>query len=52
MKYFLANIGVNLVALACVSIAGYMAIKGINGWGWFLGIGICAAGTVTFKETK
>lgn len=36
MKLFIANIP--CVVLSCIS--GYMAIQGIEGWGWFLGLGI------------
>jgi len=52
MKYFFANLGINLVALSCIGIGGYMAIQNKDGWGWFLFVGLCAAGSVTFKEHK
>ena len=50
MKYMLANLGVNLVALACVGVAGYLAVNDKNGWGWFLFIALLCAGSVTFKS--
>ena len=52
MKYILANIGVNLVALACVGVAGYLAINDKNGWGWFLFAGMGCAGSVSFNRFK
>lgn len=36
MKLFIANMP--CVVLAC--IGGYMAIHGIEGWGWFLGVSV------------
>ena len=52
MKYILANIGVNLVALACVGVAGYLAINDKQGWGWFLFAGMGCAGSVSFNRFK
>ena len=50
MKSLLANLGVNLVALACVVAAGYLAAHDRDGWGWFLFIGFLCAGSVTFSS--
>lgn len=52
MKYLLANLGVNLVALACVSAAFYLAIHDKSGWGWFLFVALCAACSVSFGSEK
>lgn len=52
MKYILANLGVNLVALACVGFAGYLAINNKEGWGWFLFVGILTAASATFGKQK
>lgn len=52
MKYFFYNLSANLVALSCVSIAGYLVINGKEGWGWFLFIGLLCAGTVTFRNKE
>jgi len=54
MKYLLENLGVNLVALACVGVAGFLAVHEKSGWGWFLGSAmLCAAlGAVTFQNDK
>ena len=52
MKYMLANLGVNLVALACVGAGAYLAVNGKDGWGWFLFVGLLCAGSVTFKNDK
>lgn len=52
MKYLLANLGINLAALACFIIGGILAFHGKDGWGWFLLIGLMCAGSVTFKGTK
>lgn len=48
MKYLLANLGVNLVALACLIIAGILAFKGRDGWGWFLFVGLVCASSIEF----
>lgn len=29
-----------LPATACFAVAGYLAIKGLDGWGWFLFVGV------------
>lgn len=52
MKHLMANLGVNLVALACVGAAAYLAINGKDGWGWFLFVGLVCAGSVTFGTAK
>lgn len=52
MKLFLANLAVNLCALACIGIAGTMVIKGVGGWGWFLLIAVICACTIEPKEGK
>ena len=48
MNYILANLGANLVALACVCVGGYLAVNGREGWGWFLFVGLLCAGSVKF----
>lgn len=52
LKYILANLGVNLVALCCVGVAAYLAVNDKEGWGWFLFVAVIAAGSVTFKTTS
>lgn len=49
MKFLLLVFGSNLVALACIGTAGYLAFQGKEGWGWFLIVGLCTA-TVFSKE--
>lgn len=51
MKYILANLGVNLVALVCIGAAGYLATNDKNGWGWFLFVGLLCIGSVTFTKS-
>jgi uncharacterized membrane protein HdeD (DUF308 family) len=51
MKHLFANLGVNLVALGCVSAAAYLAINSKEGWGWFLFVGLLCAGSVTFGKS-
>lgn len=46
MKFFLANLSANLVALACVLFAGMLAYGGKGGWGWFLLAGVLCLGSV------
>ncbi len=36
-------ISFNIVALVCVGFAGYLAIRGSDGWGWFLFCGLLCA---------
>lgn len=51
MKHLLLNLGINLVALLCIGIAGWMASKQLDGWGWFLFVGmLCAGSTVVGKK--
>lgn len=52
MKYLLANLGVNLVAIACIAVAGYMAVNNKSGWEWFLAAGLMCAATVSLKTEK
>jgi hypothetical protein len=52
MKYMLYKLGANLVSLLCISVAAYMAVESIKGWGWFLFIGLCCVSSVTYKSTK
>ena len=33
----------NLTSVACVVSAGYLASKGIEGWGWFLFVAVLCA---------
>lgn len=30
----------NIATIICVSFACYLAVKGIDGWGWFLFVGV------------
>lgn len=48
MKYMLAN----LVAIACIGVAGYLALQSKEGWGWFLFVGLLCAGSVSSKSSK
>ena len=50
MKWLLANIGINLVALLCVGCAAYLLAHGKEGWGWFLFVGLLCEGTVAFRK--
>lgn len=52
MKYILANLGVNLAALTCIGLAGYLAAKGTDEWGWFLFVGLLCAGSVSLKKSE
>jgi hypothetical protein len=36
-------IAYNSVSLTCISLAAYMAIRNVSGWGWFLALGALAA---------
>ena len=36
MKFALMNLTANLVSLACVGSAVYLAVHDVKGWGWFL----------------
>lgn len=50
MKNLLFTIGVNLVSLACVSAAAYLAIQEKDGWGWFLTVAVIAQSSVKFTS--
>ena len=52
MQSMLASLGVNLVALGCIGVAGYLAVQSKEGWGWFLFVGLLCAGSVSFKSDK
>lgn len=52
MKYILANLGVNLAALACIGIAAYLAANDKDEWGWFLLVGLLCIGSVSLKKSK
>jgi hypothetical protein len=50
MKYLgLLFIGI-LVPLICIIIAGIMAIKGIDGWGWFIFASVVTARGFSYKH--
>jgi type IV secretory pathway VirB2 component (pilin) len=49
MKLFLANISGNLATLGCVVVAGLLAMKGKDGWGWFLVVAVVCQ--VSYKST-
>ena len=44
MKFFLANLAVNLVSLSFAGFAVYLAVHSKDGWGWFLFAAIICAG--------
>ena len=50
MKYMLANLGINLVALARVGGAIFLASNHQDGWGWFLFVGLLCAGSINFRK--
>jgi len=52
MKYLLANLGGNLVSMACIAGAIYLAVHDKEGWGWFLFVGLVCAGSVNFGKSK
>jgi hypothetical protein len=35
---------VNVGAVICFAVGGYLAAKGIDGWGWFLFVGLLCGG--------
>lgn len=48
MRYLLVSLGSNLVALACVIMAGYLVTPGRPDWAWFLFIGLLCVAGVSF----
>lgn len=42
---------VNLVALACVGVAGYLAAHERAGWGWFLFVALICCVRATFAAS-
>lgn len=52
MKQSLLLVASNLVSLACVATAAFLAIHGMRGWGWFLFASLlCMHGISSTKET-
>ena len=54
MKYVLATLLANMLSIACAVIAGFLAWKGQDGWGWFLFVAAIAHTTFSFtgKENE
>ena len=46
MKYFLYQI----VPIAAIISSAILALKGIDGWGWFLAVGFLLSGADTVKS--
>jgi len=50
------TVTLNLVALVCAGISGYLAVNGTEGWGWFLFAAIITSNaeysSITTKEEK
>lgn len=46
------SIIINLIALALIGAAFYMAVKGIPNWGWFLFFGVATIGSEHISPTK
>lgn len=40
MKFFLANLSINLVSITCIVMAGLLALQDKGGWCWFLLLGL------------
>lgn len=38
--------------LLCLGVAGWLAIDGKDGWGWFLFVGLLLTPSIERKETK
>lgn len=47
MKHLLVAIVATLPALVCFGVSAYLAVKGKEGWGWFLFVGLLCAGSIT-----
>lgn len=52
MNIGIASFFANLVSLSLGCIAGYMAIHGISGWGWFLFAALLCVGSVSINKDK
>lgn len=49
MKFALASIVANVPCIACVAIAGHLALRGLGGWGWFLLAGLIICKSIKLK---
>lgn len=52
MKYLLQCLGANAVAIVCAAFAGWLAVTGRDGWGWFLFAAILASVTLSERSSK
>jgi hypothetical protein len=50
IKYILANLGINIVAIICIMIAGWLAFESKDGWGWFLFVGLLCSGWIKIQN--
>ncbi len=51
MKYLLANLGANLVALASIAAAVYLISHGDKeAWGWFVFLAVISSGSVLLGD--
>lgn len=50
MKYIFFKFISNLPSLACILLAGYLAINGVEGWGWFLFLAFLLFTTINIKD--
>lgn len=50
MKFLFALVLGHIPSLTCVLIAGYLAINGLSGWGWFIFGAVLLMGRVTVSE--
>lgn len=52
MKDMFAIFMVCLPAAICTSAAFYLAVQGMNGWGWFLFVGLILGGGISVKTNN
>lgn len=52
MKLFMTMLAVNFTSLACVAVAGYLAVNKIDGWGWFLFVAVILFGAYYSQSDK
>jgi hypothetical protein len=52
MKFILATIFSNIPSGLCCWCSFYLLLNGINGWGWFLVVGVIVTKTVKINNEK
>lgn len=50
MKEVALQLALNAGSIACIVVAAYLAVIGVDGWGWFLFCGLLLAARLSLKD--